>query len=207
MQKKIYLLFILLTSSNLSLGQKLNSSAAWISFYAGDLAVLSENFTDYYDSKNELTYGIGLGVPLSRSLVFDASVSYFQKSSNYLSFVDQTSIESTILKQVIFNAGLQVQLLPNRIVGLSFLVGVNYAIVDEKRKSAEGAFVYQLEGEGNFGIYGGANLELSLGRGPFAIFADAKYTYSWNPILEFDASYRELKYSAGIKLYLSSRWK
>ena len=60
---------------------------------------------------------------------------------------------------------------------------------------------------GNFGIYLGADFELSLGKGPVAIFGDAKYTYSWNPVLEYEDTYRDLKYTAGLKLYLKPRWR
>lgn len=207
MQKIKYLILILLSLSQFSLGQKSSSNASFISLYIGDLSIISENITKYYDSKNDLTFGVGIGIPISNSLSIDASVSYYKKSSHFPEAIDISSIESAVLKQLIFNAGLNFQLIPNRIVGFSFLFGVNYASIDEERKSSDGRFIHQIEGAGNTGIYGGANIELSLGRGPMAIFGNAKYTYSWEPFLEFEDTYRELRYTAGVKFYLASRWK
>jgi hypothetical protein len=204
-QKLPKFLFLILLTTSLTFGQKKSSNASFISFFAGDLSIQSEKFLDYYDSKNDLTFGIGFGFPLSNAISTDVSVSYFEKKSTYIAGLNNNA--SALLKQLILNAGFQVHLLPNRIVGLSFLGGVNYSLIDEERKSQDGEFVYEIEDEGNFGVYGGANLELSLGRAPIAIFADAKYTYSWNPVLEYADTYREVKYTVGIKLYLTSRWK
>lgn len=207
MRNLILLIIITLAFSNPSFGQKRIGNAPFVSLFAGDLSIQAEKFLDYYDSKNDFTFGLGLGIPLGNSLSFDLSALYFEKESTYLSATNLNSQENAILKQIILNAGFQVHLLPNRIVGFSFLAGANYAIVDEERTNEEGQFVYEIEGEGNIGIYGGANIELSLGHTPFALFADARYTYSWKPILEYDDSYRDLRYTAGLKLYLSNRWK
>ena len=180
--------------------------SSFISVYVGDLSILSENLNEYYGSKNDMTFGLGIGIPISRSLTFDASISYFQIKSNISPRLsEETSIESD-LKQLIYNAGLQLHLLPNRIIGLSFLVGLNYATINEERVS-DNILMYDLEGSGNLGVYGGANFEINFGRSPLALHGDIKYTYSWDSLLEYDEQYRELKYTGGIKVYLANRWK
>lgn len=203
----ILLLIAFLSLTNITFGQRRGSNAFNVSLFAGDLSIRSENFLDYFDSKNDLTFGLGLGIPLGNSFTFDVSASYFEKESSYISAININSEENAILKQLILNAGFQIHLLPNRIVGLSFLAGANYAFIDEERKTEDGHFVHEIEGNGNIGIYGGANIELSLGYTPIALFADARYTYSWKPILEYDETYRDLRYTAGLKFYLSNRWK
>lgn len=203
----ILLLFVTFSLSNITFAQRRGSNAPFIYLFGGDLSIQAENILDYYDSKNDLTFGLGFGVPLSKSFSFDVSASYFEKESKYQSLINLNSEETALLKQIILNAGFQLHILPNRIVGLSFLAGVNYSFVDEERTTDDGVFVYEIEESGNLGIYGGANIELSLGYSPVALFADARYTYSWKPILVYDDTYSELRYTAGLKIYLSNRWK
>lgn len=205
--KNIKLFALLFTLTGFTFGQRYASNSSYISFFAGDLSIQSEKFTEFYESKNDLVYGIGFGIPVSSSITIDASASYFQKSANYTFDNDSELLNSIILKQLIFNTGVQVNLMPNRIIGLSFLGGLNYAMIDEEKKDHEGKFIDDIEEWGNFGIYLGADFELSLGKGPIAIFGDAKYTFSWNPVLEYEDTYRDLKYTAGLKLYLKPRWR
>jgi len=206
-QKVKLILIVLIVFSNSILSQRYTALAPHISLFGGDLSVLPDNFTNYYDSKNGFTFGIGIGVPISRSLTLDASVSYFEKQSNFNSQNQLNVVDNAILKQLIVNSGIQYHLLPHRIVGLTFLAGFNYSFVDEERKNSDGEFVYEVEGGGNLGVYGGVNFELSLGRGPIAVFGEGKYTYALNPILIYGDNYRELKYIAGLKLYFANRWK
>jgi hypothetical protein len=205
--KKTKIILILFALTSLSWAQRSNSNSVFISFFAGDLSILSENFTDIYDSKNNLVLGLGFGIPLSGSITFDGSVFYYKKEADFTSADPMASLENALLKQIIFNAGFQYHLLPNRIVGLSFLCGANYALVNEEHVFSGDEPVYKLDGNGNLGLYGGANFEISFGKGPVALFGDVKYTYSWNPILEYDNTYRDIKYTGGLKLYLSQRWK
>ena len=121
-------------------GQRYASNSPYISFFAGDLSIHSEKFTEFYESKNDLVYGIGFGIPVSNSISIDASASYFQKSANYTFDTDFELLNSIILKQLIFNTGVQINLMPNRIIGLSFLGGLNYAMIDEEKKDHEGKY-------------------------------------------------------------------
>ena len=207
MPKLLIIALSLLTFCINSLAQQSDDKAAFISVYVGDLSILSENFNDYYGSKNELTFGLGFGIPISRSLTFDASVSYYHKKVNFSPPLNLNSIVESELKQLIYNAGLQVHLLPNRIIGLSFLFGFNYATINEERKDDDDIIQYDLEGNSNLGVYGGANFEINFGKSPLALHGDIKYTYSWDSLLEYEEDYRELKYTGGIKLYLADRWK
>jgi hypothetical protein len=186
--------------------QNSNSTSTFISVYIGDLSILSENFNSYYGSKNDLTFGLGFGIPLSNSLTFDASISYFQKKSNFSQMFNEEISNEFDLTQFIYNAGLQVHLLPNRIIGLSFLFGLNYATVNEER-IINNVIEYEFDGSGNLGVYGGANFEINFGRSPLALHGDIKYTYSWDSLLEYEEDYRELKYTGGIKVYLANRWR
>lgn len=200
-------IIILIVSATVIYGQNLSSNSPNISFFGGDLSILSEKFTDYFDSKNDFIFGVGLGFPVSNSLTLDASVSYFRKKSNF-DFENQLNfVKSAKLKQLIINAGVQLNLIPHRLVEFSFLAGFNYAFIDEERKSSDGSIIYQVTGDGNFGIYGGVEFELNLGHGPISLFGDAKYVYSWNPILNYAENYREIKYTAGLKLFFFDRWK
>jgi hypothetical protein len=206
LNKFIFLILISSFTLNSSFAQKLISNSAYITFYAGDLSILSEEFTEFYNSKNALIFGVGFGVPINNTLSIDASASYFQKKSNYTLPTDLNSLNSAILKQVIFSTGLKINFIPQRVFGLSFLSGIKYAYINEERKNAKGVYLHEIEGSGNLGVYIGAEFELSLGKGPVAIYGETKYSYSWNPILEFEDTYRELTYAAGIKIYFSKRW-
>ncbi len=148
MQKLTKQIFLLLLFPAFIFAQKSGSNAAFFSFFAGDLSIISENITKYYGSRNDLTYGVGLGVPLSRSLTLDCSASYYKKESRAPITEEKTDLSKSVLKQLILNAGLQLHLLPNRIVGLSFFFGGNYAFIDEERKGIDGNFVYEIEGRG-----------------------------------------------------------
>lgn len=206
MKNIFYIFLISVTITNFTWAQKSYSNSVFISVFAGDMSILSQKFTDYYDSKNNAIFGIGFGIPLSGSISFDGSVSYYKKESEFNPEQELVYIRNAQLQQIIFNAGFQYHLLPNKLIGLSFLCGANYSMINEERVSSNDE-VYKLDGSGNLGLYGGANFEINLGRGPVALFGDVKYTYSWDPILDYGDSYREIKYSGGLKLYLSQRWR
>ena len=207
MYKKIVLCIFIVFTSNLSFAQRATSNTVFVSVYAGDLAILSENFLDSYGSKNELAFGVGFGIPLSNSYTLNTSATYFSKKSN-LAGTNQFDLQpKSALEQIIFNAGLQIHLLPNRIIGLSILCGLTYSLIDEEKKAAGGQLISETKGSGNFGVYGGANFEISFGRTPIALFGDVKYSYSWDPLLNYEENYREIRYTGGLKVYLTKRWK
>lgn len=205
--KKIILFAVIIFTSNFGLAQRLITNTTYVSVYAGDLAILSENFLNSYGSKNELAFGLGFGVPLSESYTLNLSATYFSKNSNFAELNEFAPPLNSSLKQIIFNTGLQIHLLPNRIIGLSLLGGMTYSIIDEEKKTQTDQVFSQISESGNFGLYGGANFEISFGRSPLALFGDVKYSYSWNPILEYEDTYREVRYTGGLKLYLSQRWQ
>ena len=207
MKYYLFFIFLLLLFTEFNFGQKYPSNSPYIAFFAGDLSIHSQKFAEFYETQNDLVYGISFGIPVSNTITLDASASYFKKSSEYSLEPESEFLNSAIIKQLIFNTGLQINLMPNRIIGLSFLGGFNYALIDEEKKDHEGIVISDVEDWGNLGIYLGADFELSLGKGPVAIFGDAKYTYSWNPVLDYDETYRDLKYTAGLKLYLKKRWR
>lgn len=206
MNRVIFLKFYLFVFPLIILGQNSDSRSSFISLYIGDLTILSENFREHYGSKNDLTFGLGFGVPISHSITVDASISYFQKKKDFNPPINENSTARSNLEQFIYNAGLQLHLLPNRLIGLSFIFGINYATINEEWKNSDNITEYSLKDNGNLGVYGGANFEINLGRSPLAIHGDIKYTYCWDSILDYDENYRELKYMGGIKLYLAKKW-
>ncbi len=84
--------------------------------------------------------------------------------------------------------------------------GYSIAVIDEERKNTAGAFIYEIEGTGNSGAYGGANLEINFLKSPVSLFAKYRYYFSWKPVLEFDETYKAQKISFGIRLYFAERW-
>ena len=207
MEKKVLLFVLLCLFSNIGHAQSSSSNSVSLSAYVGDLAIISEKFSAYYGSKNDFTFGVRVGVPLTNTLSLNTSATYFQKKSNLALKNQFDPIQNSALKQIIFNTGVQINLLPNRIVGLSLLTGISYSLIDEQIKTPNGITISKIEGSGNLGLYGGAIFELSLGRSPFSIFGDVKYTYSWNPLLVYENSYREIRFTGGLKIYLAKRWK
>jgi len=206
-KKYITIFPFLLIFTQINLGQKYISNAPYFTLFAGDLSILSEEIIEYYDSKNDLVFGVGFGVPVSNPISIDFSMSYFQKNSNYPSATDFDSFNSAVLKQIFANVGFAANLMPKRIIGLSLQTGLNYAYIDEEKTDPSGNYIEEEEGYGNLGVYVGADFELSLGKGPIAIFGDAKYTYSWKPLLRYGNTYRDLRYTAGLKIYLKRRWR
>ncbi len=67
--------------------------------------------------------------------------------------------------------------------------------------------ISEIKGSGNLGFMAEQILKLSFGRTPIALFGDVKYTYSWDPLLNYEESYREIRYTGGLKIYLAKRWK
>ena len=206
-RKIIFFIISLLFLVSETAAQRNGSNSSFISVYIGDLSILSENFTDFYDSKNDLTFGIGFGIPISRSFTLDASISYYKKKTDFTIPLELNSNFNSELQQFIYNAGIQFHLLPNRIIGLSFLFGFNYATINEERRDENEDLIYDLNSNGNLGIYGGANFEINFGKSPVALHGDVKYTYAWDTILEYADTYREIRYTGGIKLYLANRWR
>lgn len=207
MKKTSVVLFITIGLSVNLIAQKHSTNSTFVSLYAGGLAIQSENFTDIYQSNYGIIVGGGLGIPIYNSLSLDGSLQYYQKEANYKSIADLESDSRAVLKQLILFAGFQYKLITNGYLSISLLSGITIALVDEERVTSSGSFIYEIEGSGNFGVYGGANFELSLGQGPIAIFGNLKYVYSWNPILKYDGNYNAINTVAGIKLYLTNRWK
>ncbi|MCW8850468.1 MAG: hypothetical protein OQJ81_10860 [Melioribacteraceae bacterium] len=207
MEKKVLLLVLVYLFSNIGFAQRYSPNSVSLSVYAGDLAIVSEKFSTYYGSKNDFTFGVGFGIPLNNTWSITTSATYFHKKSNSTAENQFDPSQNSVLKQIIFNTGAQINLLPNRIVGLSFLAGVSYSLINESRKTSNGTTIAKIEGSGNLGLYGGAIFELSLGRSPFSFFGDAKYTYSWDPLLTYEDSYREIRFTGGLKIYLAKRWK
>lgn len=200
-----FVILLILFSVNI-FGQRSNSKSSFISLFVGDLSILSENFVDVYQDKNDLTFGLGVGIPISTKISIDVSASYFNKkfiNDNEILTIDFKKAE---IKQLIFNAGFQYHLLPKKIIGLTLLLGANYSMVDEEWVNDVNEFIYEYESEGNFGFYGGANLELNLGYSPVALFSEVKYTYSAKPVIEYLDTYREIKFLGGLKVYLADRW-
>ena len=207
MEKKVLLFVLFCLISNIGVAQPSSFNSVSLSMYAGDLAIMSEKFSDYYGSKNDFTFGVRISVPLNNTWSLNTSATYFQKKSNSIAANQFDPAQNSVLNQIIFNSGVQINLLPNRIVGLSFLAGVSYSLIDEKRKTPNGTTVSKIEDSGNLGLYGGAIFELSLGRSPFSLFGDVKYTYAWDPLLVYENSYREIRFTGGLKIYLAKRWK
>ena len=207
MERKVLLVVLFCLLSQPGLAQRSNAEAISLSAYVGDLAILSEKFSEYYGSKNGFAFGVGIGVPLSTTLSLNTSATYFQKKSKLAEENQFDPIQNSTLKQIIFNTGLQINILPNRIVGLSLLAGFTYSLIDEKRKTPNGTIISKIDEGGNLGLYGGAIFELSLGRSPFSLFGDVKYTYAWDPLLTYENSYREIRFTGGLRIYLSKRWK
>ena len=206
MEKKVLLIILYCLFSQPGLAQSSSSKSISLSAYVGDLAILSEKFSKYYGSKNDFIFGVGIGVPLSTTLSLNTSATYFQMKSNLAEENQFNPIQNSVIKQIIFNTGLQINILPNRIVGLSLLAGLTYSLIDEKRKTTNGIIISKIDDGGNLGLYGGAMFELSLGRSPFSIFGDVKYTYVWDPLLIYENSYREIRFTGGLRIYLSRRW-
>ena len=207
MEKKVLLFILFFLISNIGLAQPTTLNSVSLSVYAGDLAIISEKFSDYYGSKNDFIFGVRVGVPFNKTWTLNTSATYFQKKSKLAAENQLDPVQNSVLWQIIFNTGIQINLLPNRLVGLSFLAGFSYALIDEKRKTANGITLSKIDGSGNLGLYGGAIFELSLGRSPFSIFGDVKYTYCWDPLLVYENSYREIRFTGGLKIYLAKRWK
>ena len=81
--------------------------------------------------------------------------------------------------------------------------GLTVAIIDEERKDKNGAFTYEIEGNGNLGIFVGGIIEVNLGNSPFSMNSELNYVYSWSPLLEYDETYKAINFIAGIRDYVA----
>jgi len=203
--KKLHFLILILLSNILYAQNSANNSVS-LSLFIGGLSIRSESFKNIYKSNTGLIFGGSLGIPISNKLTLDGSIQYYYKESSYLSAIDGGTRGNAILKQVVIFSGLQYIFFSKGIFLMSGLGGLSISLVDEERKDENGRFLYQTEGTGNFGIYGGLNFELSIGESPVSVYGNLKYLHSWNPVLEFDETYRALFYVGGIKLYFMNRW-
>jgi len=204
-QKLLLLILIILTNN--AIGRSKNLNSGYLSLQGGSYSIFSINYKTLYSSKTGLVLGTSFGIPISSKFSLYGSISYFQNEGEYIPDNNFAEQENNILKQLIFDAGIEINLFPQNIVGLYMQSGFTIARIDEERKSSDGDFIYQTEGTGNFGIFGAAVLEINLGKSPISIFSEYKYYYSWNPLLEFDNTYHAHKITFGTRLYFSNRWR
>ncbi|MCB0730325.1 MAG: hypothetical protein KDC88_04765 [Ignavibacteriae bacterium] len=201
----IFILLIIYTENNSA--QILKRKASYLSIYAGNLRVQSKNFQSIYGSSDGLILGISTGIATSNRITIQGAFSYFGKESSYFTKGNIIEENTAIFKQLIFNGGVQYHLIPQSIFNISLLTGITFSLIDEESKNAQSEFIYENEGFGNFGIYGGISSEVSLAKGPIALFGELKYLYSWNSMLANDDSYSALMATAGIRIYPSKRWR
>ncbi|MCP5062201.1 MAG: hypothetical protein GY936_07050, partial [Ignavibacteriae bacterium] len=165
--------------------------------------VLSENYDKYYDSKFGTIFGACLGIPVSSKINLFAKLSYFENEAIPTSDITSFREGTAILKQVLFNGGIQFKIITTRRVNLYLQSGLTAAIIDEERKDENGVFTYEIEGNGNLGIFVGGILEVNLGNSPFSMISEFNYIYSWSPLLEYDETYKAINFVAGLRYYLA----
>lgn len=198
----ITLLFSLFLITNIfAQSKKINSG--YLSIHGGAYTVLSENYDKYYDSKFGTIFGASLGIPVSSKINLFAKLSYFKNEAIPTSDLTGIKEGSAILKQVLFNGGMQYKILRTSRVNLYLQTGLTVGIIDEERKNGKGAFTYEIEGNGNFGIFAGGIIEVNLGNSPFSMISEFNYIYSWSPLLEYDETYKAINFIAGLRYYLA----
>ena len=202
--KKTYITFLLsifLILNIFAQTKKINSG--YISIHGGAYTVLSENYDKYYDSKFGTIFGASLGIPVCSKINLFAKLSYFENEAIPTSELTGVREGSAILKQVLFNGGMQYKMINTKRVNFYIQFGLTAAIIDEERKDENGAFTYEIEGNGNFGIFAGGIIEVNLGNSPFSMISEFNYIYSWSALLEYDDTYKAINFVAGLRYYLA----
>lgn len=196
----IIFLLVLLSISSIS-AQTLNNKKGFIAFHLGKYGILSRNFTQYYGSRFGYYYGGSLGIPLSKRLSLFGKATYFHKEG--IPIYEPTGLRegSAILKEGIIELGIQIKSSITKSIYFIIFSGITFAIIDEERFSPTHQFTYEIEGDGNFGILLGGAFEILLGKSPFSIVNEVNYTYSWNPLLEYEKTYQALYFSTGMRFY------
>ncbi|MEE9431238.1 MAG: hypothetical protein V3V16_09370 [Melioribacteraceae bacterium] len=199
---KLKYIVILLLSLVLNLfGQNGEKKSGYISIHAGAYTILSYNYNKYYDSKYGTIFGASLGIPLSSKIRLFSKISYFENNGIPTSDVTGLKEGTSILKQVLINGGMQFKIANSKVVNLYLQTGLTLAIIDEERKNKKGNFTYEIEGNGNLGIFIGSILEIKFGNSPFSITGEFNYIYSWSPLLEYDETYNAVSFVTGIRYY------
>ena len=200
--KQTILLLLLLSLTNI-FAQTKKVNSGYILIHGGAYTVLSENYDKYYDSKFGTIFGASLGIPVSSKINLFAKLSYFENEAIPTSDLTGVREGSAILKQVLFNGGMQYKMINTKRVNFYIQSGLTAAIIDEERKNENGAFTYEIEGNGNFGIFAGGIIEVNLGNSPFSMISEFNYIYSWSPLLEYDETYKATNFVAGLRYYLA----
>lgn len=201
-----FALMLFLFVGNQIFSQANNPNSGYFALHGGNYSIFSKNYQILYGSKPGFIIGSDLGISLSSKLSLAASVSYFQKEFEYIPDDNTELQENNILKQLILDVGIDINTFPQSIVDLYLQTGVTIAMIDEERKNTDGEFIYEIEGNGNFGVYAGGTLELNLGKSPISIFSSYRFYYSWKPLLTYNKTYSAHKIIFGLRLYFSDRW-
>ena len=201
--KKIFLILLLFFVVDVS-GQTLEHKRGFVSLHYGRYGVLSKNFTKYYETRFGYYFGGSLGIPVSPKLIIFGKASYFQKEG--IPIYEPTGLRegSAILKEGIIDFGVQIKLLQKEYVNLNFNSGFTIATIDEERFSPKGGFTFEIEGNGNFGIFIGGSLEILFHNLPFSFVNEINYIYSWKPLLTYEKTFQALSLSTGLRLYFGN---
>jgi len=200
--KSTLLLILFIIISNISAQSKVKNSG-YLSIHGGAYTVLSENYDKYYERKFGTIFGLSLGVPVSSRINLFAKLSYFENESIPTSDLTNDKTKTSVLKQLLFNSGIQYKILNASRVNLYLQTGLTAAIIDEERKDEIGAFTYEIEGNGNFGIFAGGIIEINLWNSPVSILGEFNYVYSWSPLLEYDETFKAINFVVGLRYYLA----
>ena len=213
----LILLFLLLNSNSQLFSQTTEPKSAFVSINTGGFITAHQDFTKVYSSSFGLTYGAGVGLPLSSRMHLYGKATYFSKTGVpvlYSNTYDSTGaiIKSTetkdgtaTFKQWIVNGGLQYDFPLSEDFTVAINGGATYSSIKENRSSLNGTVNGGINGSGILGYFGGLSLEKSFPDSPFAVFAESQYNFSRNDILNFIGNYGGTNLTVGIRYYFKGR--
>lgn len=215
MLKKIILVsgFLLISSFEL-FSQTHVLARPYLSLSAGGFVSAQKNFSRNYNSNLGITYGGGIGLPVSRELYITGRATYFSKSGDAYKtdysydqngkLVSRTETKYGTAKftQWLINGGLECKIPLSESFTLYPTVGLTYSKYKEETKSSESTHSSSITASGMLGFYGGAGLEEKLGVIPLSVYAEAYYNFVHELLLDVLGNIGGTNINLGLRYYL-----
>ncbi len=212
--KNTYIKILILIFISISIAQEKQNDGIYLSGFLGAQSS-SEGINRYYNGGSSLFFGAGLGIPIFSNISLVGRISYISKS-DYDAFFDPRYIDQSLeitnnlasvnasISQLIFNGGIQYKIFLIEGINLGLLGGLTYGIIDHEAKLTNSFIVQQIDNEGMFGFFGGANIEKDFEDSDFTLYAEAIYNKINNDVIYFRDAFSGMNFTFGFRYYFTN---
>lgn len=189
----------------------------YLSLNAGGFISARKNFSRNYGSNLGITYGAGIGLPVSSDIYVTGRATYFSKSGDAYTYhytfdqngrlVSHTETKDGTAKftQWLINVGLEGKIPLSETFSLYPAAGITYTKYKEETKSSNSNLSSSSAISGMIGFFGGAGIEKKLEVIPFSVFAEAYYNLIPDLFSDLFGNMGGTNINLGLRYYLPRR--